>query len=78
MKVIVCTGDSHTCGQGADSIQTKYKPKNKAVYNTAGKGISRGGNCEERACKNFLRALNVESSTTIDRGDHLLYTVFIR
>lgn len=40
MKVIVCTGDSHTCGQGADSIKSAQKPKYpNTVYNTAGKGI---------------------------------------
>lgn len=55
MKVIVCTGDSHTVGQGADSIRTKYKPKGKAVYNTAGKGISRVGNLETGSYVNLLR-----------------------
>lgn len=40
MKLIVCTGDSHTCGQGADSIKTSAKPKDpNARYDTAGKGI---------------------------------------
>jgi len=57
MKVIVCTGDSHTCGQGADSIRTKYKPKGKSVYNTAGKGISRGGNLENPSYVNLLRKM---------------------
>jgi len=55
MKVIVCTGDSHTVGQGADSIRTKCKPKRKAVYNTAGKGITRGGNLESDSYVNLLR-----------------------
>lgn len=57
MKVIVCTGDSHTCGQGSDSICTKYKPKGKAVYNTAGKGITRGGNLESDSYVNLLRKM---------------------
>ena len=57
MKVIVCTGDSHTVGQGADSIRTKYKPKGKSVYNTAGKGISRGGNLETGSYVNLLRKM---------------------
>lgn len=57
MKVIVCTGDSHTCGQGSDSIRTKYKPKRKAVYNTAGKGITRGGNLETDSYVNRLRKM---------------------
>ncbi len=57
MKIIVCTGDSHTCGQGADSIRTKYKPKGKSVYNTAGKGISRGGNLETGSYVNLLRKM---------------------
>ena len=56
MKIIVCTGDSHTCGQGADSIRTKYKPKNpNNIYNTAGKGISRGGNLAHPCYVNLLR-----------------------
>ena len=57
MKIIVCTGDSHTVGQGADSIKTRYKPKSKAVYNTAGKGISRGGNLETGSYVNLLRKM---------------------
>ena len=57
MKIIVCTGDSHTCGQGADSIRTKYKPKGTSVYNTAGKGISRGGNLETGSYVNLLRKM---------------------
>ena len=57
MKIIVCTGDSHTCGQGADSIRTKYKPKGKTVYNTAGKGVTRGGNLETGSYVNLLRKM---------------------
>lgn len=57
MKIIVCTGDSHTVGQGADSIKTRHKPKSKAVYNTAGKGISRGGNLETGSYVNLLRKM---------------------
>ena len=58
MKIIVCTGDSHTCGQGADSILTRHKPKNpNNLYNTAGKGISRGGNLETGSYVNLLRKM---------------------
>lgn len=57
MKVIVCTGDSHTVGQGADSILTKNKPKRTVKYNTAGKGISRGGNLETGSYVNLLRKM---------------------
>ena len=46
MKVIVCTGDSHTCGQGSDDIKTADKPKNpNRRYNTDGKGIGKT-NCD--------------------------------
>lgn len=67
MKVIVCTGDSHTVGQGADSIRTKCKPKRKAVYNTAGKGISRGGNLENDSYVNLLRKY-VDSDYALTNG----------
>lgn len=67
MKVIVCTGDSHTVGQGADSILTKHKPKGKVKYNTAGKGISRGGNLETGSYVNLLRKM-VDCDYTLTNG----------
>ena len=63
MEIIVCTGDSHTCGQGADSIRTKYKPKNpNNIYNTAGKGISRGGDLAHPCYVNLLRDMVAQAT----------------
>lgn len=63
MKIIVCTGDSHTVGQGADSVKTKHKPKiPNGIYNTAGKGISRGGNLDAPSYVNLLRSLVAEAT----------------
>ena len=46
MKVILCTGDSHTCGQGADNILSATKVKNpNDRYDTSGKGLG-GGACD--------------------------------
>lgn len=63
MKIIVCTGDSHTVGQGADSIRSKYKPKDPhLIYNTAGKGISRGGDLDTPSYVNLLRKYVAEAT----------------
>ena len=33
MKIILCTGDSHTCGQGADNIMSRDKINDpKKIY----------------------------------------------
>lgn len=73
MKIIVCTGDSHTVGQGSDSIRTKYKPKDpNRIYNTAGKGISRGGDLNAPSYVNLLRRYVAEttgSSYALTNGD---------
>lgn len=46
MKIILCTGDSHTCGQGSDNIKSASKPKNpNNRYDTSGKGIG-GTTCD--------------------------------
>lgn len=46
MKIILCTGDSHTCGQGADNIISATKVKNpNDRYDTSGKGLG-GGACD--------------------------------
>lgn len=46
MKIILCSGDSHTCGQGADNIKSATKVKNpNDKYNTSGKGLG-GGACD--------------------------------
>lgn len=56
MKILVCTGDSHTVGQGANSIKSRDIPKNpNAIYRTEGKGISRGGDLEVPSYVNLLR-----------------------
>ena len=40
MKIILCTGDSHTCGQGADNVMSRDKVKDpKKVYVPQGKGL---------------------------------------
>ncbi len=40
MKIILCTGDSHTCGQGADDIMSRDKEKNpNLIYVPKGKGL---------------------------------------
>ena len=57
MKVIVCSGDSHTCGQGADSILSKNKPSNPLrVYNHEhGKGI--GGTCSDMVLPTYVNLI---------------------
>lgn len=46
MKIILCTGDSHTCGQGSDNIKSATKVKNpNDRYDTSGKGLG-GGACD--------------------------------
>lgn len=46
MKIILCTGDSHTCGQGSDNIISATKVKNpNDRYDTSGKGLG-GGACD--------------------------------
>ena len=56
MKVIVCTGDSHTSGQGGDSILTGAKPKEpNMVYNTAGKGMKQNDDLDMAGYVNVLR-----------------------
>lgn len=65
MKVIVCTGDSHTVGQGADSVRSKYKYKDPgSVYNTSGKGISRGGDLDSPSYVNLLRRFVAEHTSS--------------
>ena len=50
MKIIVCTGDSHTVGQGANNIKSRDIPKNpNDIYRTEGKGISRELGTRHRA-----------------------------
>lgn len=51
MKTIVCTGDSHTCGQGATGFYTDLD----GVYNTAGKGIGRNMAFDGKGYVNLLR-----------------------
>lgn len=57
MKVIVCTGDSHTCGEGADDILSANKPKRpNRRYDTAGKGIAKlNCNFKDPSYVNLLR-----------------------
>ena len=63
MKIIVCTGDSHTCGQGASSIKTRDIPKDpNRIYRTAGKGISRGGDLEYPSYVNLVRKYIAENT----------------
>lgn len=63
MKIILCTGDSHTCGQGFDNILSKHKYKNpNKIYNTAGKGTSRGGDLDCPSYVNLLRSYVAEAT----------------
>ena len=57
MKVIVCSGDSHTCGQGADSILSKNKTSNPLrIYNHEhGKGI--GGSCSDMELPTYVNLI---------------------
>lgn len=75
MKIIVCTGDSHTCGQGASSIKTRDIPKDpNRIYRTAGKGISRGGDLEYPSYVNLVRkyiAENTDSAYALTSGSDL-------
>ena len=75
MKIIVCTGDSHTCGQGASSIKTRDVPKDpNRIYRTAGKGISRGGDLEYPSYVNLVRkyiAENTDSAYALSSGSNL-------
>lgn len=75
MKIIVCTGDSHTCGQGASSIKTRDIPKDpNRIYRTAGKGISRGGDLEYPSYVNLVRkyiAQNTDSAYALTSGSQL-------
>lgn len=75
MKIIVCTGDSHTVGQGANSIKSRDIPKNpNALYRTAGKGISRGGDLEVPSYVNLVRkyiAEHTQSEYALTSGEKL-------
>lgn len=75
MKIIVCTGDSHTVGQGANSIKSRDIPKNpNAIYRTEGKGISRGGDLEVPSYVNLVRkyiAENTNSAYALTPGEKL-------
>lgn len=75
MKIIVCTGDSHTVGQGANSIKSRDIPKNpNAIYRTEGKGISRGGDLVVPSYVNLVRkyiAQHTNSEYALTPGEKL-------
>lgn len=76
MKVILCTGDSHTCGQGSDDIKTIDKPKDpNRRYDTAGKGIGKTNlDFEIPSYVNLLRQYvtqNTDSSYLVEYWDTL-------
>lgn len=54
MKVIVCSGDSHTCGEGATGFDSSPE-LSLGVYNTNGKGSGRYSGKDARTYVNLVR-----------------------
>ena len=67
MKIIVCTGNSHTCGQGAKGFL--MATGTEEGYNTAGKGIGRnadyGCECYVRMIQNYINKVTNSSDKQI-------------
>lgn len=74
MKVILCTGDSHTCGQWAEGFGIDDDVE--LGYNVAGKGFGRNASFESTCYVNLIRDFIVEN--THSRVENVDISIFGR
>ena len=68
MKIILCTGDSHTCGEKAEGFFCF--PEELAAYNVRGKGVGNNMRFDGKAYVNLVRDFITENTdSTVENVD---------